>query len=133
MVPGIGDQTASDVCCPELERLVAAYHTARTLGARPLATSAARELELLGEDVTRRLGRGAPRPGNDAGLTPREQEVLRLVAAGLTNRDIGQKLFLSTRTVDMHVRNLLAKLGCRTRTEAARRAGELALAGSAIP
>ncbi|HVM15520.1 MAG TPA: AAA family ATPase [Egibacteraceae bacterium] len=110
-----------------VERLLDAHHTARTLGARPLAATARRELEALGEDVQRRLGRRAAREGGAGGLTPREQQVLRLVAAGLTNRQIAGELFLSPRTVDMHVRNLLAKLGCRTRTEAVRRAGELAL------
>ena len=109
-----------------IARLVAAYHTARALGARPLAALAAHELETLGEDVRRRLGRGAPRLG-DAGLTRRESEVLRLVSKGLTNREIARDLFLSPRTVDVHIRNLLAKLGCRTRTEAARRAAELGL------
>lgn len=64
---------------------------------------------------------------------PRELEVLRLVAAGLTNRETARKLFLSPRTVDMHVRNLFAKLGCRTRTEAVRRAGELALIQPSMP
>lgn len=107
-----------------VERLLAAYNTARALGARPLATAALRELEALGEDVTSLLGR-QPAPPGAAGLTPREREVLRLLAPGLTNRQIASDLFLSPRTVDMHVRNLLAKLDCRTRTEAVHRATEL--------
>lgn len=115
-----------------VERLVGAYHTARVLGARPLAATALRELEVLGEDVEGRLGRRAARQCDPAGVTPREREVLSLVATGLTNREIARELFLSPRTVDMHVRNLLSKLGCRTRTEAVRRAGELVLLEPAI-
>jgi DNA-binding NarL/FixJ family response regulator len=52
---------------------------------------------------------------------------MRLVAAGRTNREIARELFLSSRTVDMHVRNILAKLRCRSRTEATTRAGDLGL------
>jgi DNA-binding CsgD family transcriptional regulator/tetratricopeptide (TPR) repeat protein len=112
-----------------LERLRDSYLTARKLGAKPLAADAAREVEALGESVVRRLGRRAARDANGAGLTGRELEVMRLVAVGRTNREIAQQLFLSPRTVDMHVRNILRKLSCRTRVEAAHRASELGLLG----
>jgi DNA-binding CsgD family transcriptional regulator len=110
-----------------LERLGDAYRTARKLGARPLAAAAAGEVAALGESVVRRLGRRAAADANGAGLSRRELEVVRHVAAGRTNREIAQELFLSPRTVDMHVRNILHKLGCRSRVEAAQRAGELGL------
>jgi DNA-binding NarL/FixJ family response regulator len=100
-----------------IDRLTDAYRTARKLGARPLAGSAAEELQALGESVEVRSG----------GLSRRELEVLRLAAEGLTNREIATRLFLSKRTVDMHVRNLLAKLGCRSRVQAAQRARSLQL------
>ena len=52
-------------------------------------------------------------------LTSREAEVLRLVAAGHSNREIGAELFIATKTVSVHVSNILAKLGAASRTEAA--------------
>jgi non-specific serine/threonine protein kinase len=54
-----------------------------------------------------------------AGLTTREEEVLRLLAEGLADREIGEALFISRRTVNGHVTNLLAKLGLESRTAAA--------------
>ena len=104
-----------------------AYRTARRLGARPLATRCALQLQEWGEPVEERLGRRAAGDVERGGLTRREIDVLRLVAVGRTNREVAGTLYLSPRTVDMHVRNLLAKLGCRSRTEAARRATELNL------
>jgi DNA-binding CsgD family transcriptional regulator len=112
---------------PALERLGDAYRTARKLGARPLASEAASEVAALGESVSRRLGSHAAAETDGAGLTRRELEVVRLVAVGRTNREVAQELFLSPRTVDMHVRNILRKLACRSRVEAAHRAGELGL------
>jgi DNA-binding NarL/FixJ family response regulator len=111
-----------------LERLGGAYRTARKLGAQPLASEAAQEVAALGESVAQRLGsRAEAAAGDGAGLTRRELEVLRHVSIGRTNREIAQELFISQRTVDMHVRNLLAKLDCRSRVEASHRAGELGL------
>jgi predicted ATPase/DNA-binding CsgD family transcriptional regulator len=105
-----------------VERLTEAYRTASKLGARPLGEEAVRQLVALGEQVERRLGRRAAGQRERAGLTRRELEVVRLVAVGRTNREIGQELFLSARTVEMHVGNVLAKLDCRTRTEVAHKA-----------
>ena len=89
--------------------------------------TAAREVAALGESVAQRLGGRAAADADGVQLTRRELEVLRLVAVGRTNREIAQELFLSPRTVDMHVRNLLGKLDCRSRVEASHRAGELGL------
>jgi DNA-binding NarL/FixJ family response regulator len=57
--------------------------------------------------------------GGVAALTPREREVLRLMSRGLSNRQIGEELFISQKTASVHVSNILAKLGAATRTEAA--------------
>jgi DNA-binding NarL/FixJ family response regulator len=110
-----------------LERLCDSYRCATKLGARPLAAEAAKEVAALGESVAQRLGSRAAAVADDVQLTRRELEVLRHVAVGRTNREIAQELFISQRTVDMHVRNLLGKLDCRSRVEASHRAGELGL------
>jgi DNA-binding NarL/FixJ family response regulator len=85
---------------------------------------------LLAPAVTRRLisefakTRRAPAdapvavPGALAALTPRETEVLRLIAAGLSNTEIAGRLFVTEETVKTHVSRILAKLGLRDRTQA---------------
>ena len=60
-------------------------------------------------------------------LSERELEVLRLITAGLSNREIAEKLIISTGTAKTHVHNVCGKLGVRNRTEAATRAKELGL------
>jgi DNA-binding NarL/FixJ family response regulator len=110
-----------------LDHLASAYRTARGLGARPLASEVAREVSLLGESVSLRLGVRAAADADGAGLSRRELEVVRLLSGGATNREIAEQLVLSRRTVDMHVRNILRKLDCRSRVEAAKKAGELGL------
>ena len=52
------------------------------------------------------------------GLTERELDVLRLLANGHTNRQIGQALYMSPKTASVHVSRILSKLGVKTRTEA---------------
>ena len=86
-------------------------------GAVHYRDEAARELRKLGRAVARPAGDGQD-PGV-AGLTPRELEVVELVAAGRTNREIAGQLFLSVRTVDRHVSRIFGKLGVNTRAAAA--------------
>lgn len=82
------------------------------LGARHDADRAAALLRDLGV-------RGRTGPKDVGLLTEREREVLQLLAQGLTNREIGARLFLSAKTVEHHVGAVLRKLGVKTRTEAA--------------
>ena len=65
------------------------------------------------------LGAGAAAAGLPDGLSAREAQILRLVARGLSNREIGAELFISQHTAANHVRSILRKTGCGNRTEAA--------------
>jgi len=67
-------------------------------------------------------------PGLVEPLTERERDVLRLMAAGLSNPEIGQELYLSLNTIKTHIRGIYGKLGVNNRTQAANRARELGLA-----
>ncbi len=93
----------------------AARETAVRLGAAPLL----REVDAL---IRRgRLTESSPADGPGAVSTPltaREQDVLRLLALGRSNRQIGEELFISGKTASVHVSNILAKLGAASRGEA---------------
>jgi DNA-binding NarL/FixJ family response regulator len=101
----------------------AARDTASRLRAAPLGAAL--------DDLARRArldpgngnrdGHGSGSAGTSplAGLTDREREVLRLIARGMSNRDIGTELFISPKTASVHVSNILGKLGAASRTEAA--------------
>jgi DNA-binding CsgD family transcriptional regulator len=89
------------------EQAESVAETARRLGAPPLLSL---------------VGAAAPAPaaaGPRLTLTPRESEILALVAEGRSNGEIGRQLFISTKTVSVHVSNILGKLGAAGRTEAA--------------
>ncbi|MFC7490740.1 MULTISPECIES: helix-turn-helix transcriptional regulator [unclassified Knoellia] len=88
-----------------------AREVATRLGAAPL-------LAELDDLAAATAANGTTGAGPDA-LTPREQEVLELVARGLSNGQVGQQLFISTKTASVHVSRILAKLGAASRTEAA--------------
>jgi DNA-binding CsgD family transcriptional regulator len=105
-----GDRQAS------VAALRAAHAAAVALGAGPLL----RDLEALAKRARIALP-AAPSAAVQApfDLTPRELTVLELVAAGRTNRQIAEELYLSTRTVDVHVHRILAKLDAANRVEAA--------------
>ena len=109
-----------------------AHQTAVALGAAPLR----REIELLAKRGRLRLEQpvetpAAPTAPSSAavslGLTQRELEVLVLVAEGQTNRQIGQTLFITSKTAGVHVSRILAKLGVTGRGEAAAVAHRLGL------
>jgi DNA-binding CsgD family transcriptional regulator len=109
------------------QELLLAIEVADRLGARPLRSALgelARRARLADRPAPGAADRAA-RPGGAAargpvaGLTSREVEVLRLLAAGMSNREIGAELFIATKTASVHVSNILAKLGAASRTEAA--------------
>jgi DNA-binding CsgD family transcriptional regulator len=112
---------AAGETAPAADQLREAHEIFAGLGAARAAGQCAAGLVALGRKPPRRA-RGGRRADI---LSRRESEVMALVAQGLTSRDIGGHLFLSPRTVEMHVQNSLDKLGCRTRAEAVRRLTEL--------
>jgi predicted ATPase/DNA-binding CsgD family transcriptional regulator len=90
----------------------------RGLGAERFAAEWARGRAMRAAEILP-LARRRP-PGHPAGLTAREVEVLRLVAAGLTDAQVAEQLVLSVRTVHSHVRSIYRKLGVSSRTAATR-------------
>jgi DNA-binding NarL/FixJ family response regulator len=85
----------------------------RVRGGEPVFTPSLAGLVL---DEFRRVASGSG-DSREPGLTPRENEVLKLVAKGYTYKEIGEKLFISTKTVQNHVQNILTKLQLRKRYE----------------
>ena len=103
-----------------------AHAELQRIGARPLAALVARELRDLGARDIPRGPRRSTRT-NDAKLTTRELDVLALLADGLRNADIADRLVVSRRTVDHHVSSILRKLGVRNRGEAVAAATRIGL------
>ncbi|MFJ3797549.1 AAA family ATPase [Streptomyces sp. NPDC090088] len=109
----------------ELLRLSGAV--AEHLGARPLADAVALLAQRARLTLTATTPRQALDPAENLGLTSRERDVLRLVSAGRTNRQIAEELFISPKTASVHVSNILGKLGVSGRGEAAAVAHRLEL------
>jgi DNA-binding NarL/FixJ family response regulator len=106
------------------DALASARATAATLGAQPLLD----EIELIARRARVRTGdQEGDVPGEVAALTLRELDVLRLIAEGRTNPEIGKELYMSPKTASVHVSRILAKLDVKTRTEAAGVAHRLGL------
>jgi DNA-binding NarL/FixJ family response regulator len=101
-----------------LAELRRAHAIAVDLGALPLQ----RDIEALAKRARMSLveeAKGSMSRGRQFDLTSREREVLGLVAAGRTNRQIAEDLFITEKTAGVHVSNILGKLGVERRTEAA--------------
>jgi DNA-binding CsgD family transcriptional regulator/tetratricopeptide (TPR) repeat protein len=121
------DQGGSrDQAAPLLE---SSWAAAAGLGAGPLRAgieSLARRAR-IGLEPAAADADAVAEPGEELGLTPREREVLTLVADGRSNRQIAEELFISPKTASVHVSNILAKLGVANRAEAAVAAHRLGL------
>jgi DNA-binding NarL/FixJ family response regulator len=95
-------------------QLRAALDTFEGLGAEPWAERARSELRASGETARKRD------PSTLSQLTPQELQIARMVAEGLSNKEVAAQLFLSPRTIDAHLRDVFAKLGLTSRTQVAR-------------
>jgi DNA-binding NarL/FixJ family response regulator len=98
-------------------RLRQAAELATRLGAQPLLQQITRLARRARIDLPHAAGQAGP--VTPFGLTSRELEVLRLVAAGRSNQQIAGELFISPKTASVHVSNILGKLGVTSRVEAA--------------
>jgi DNA-binding CsgD family transcriptional regulator len=88
-----------------------------TRGQDRLAAAARSLLQKAGAPVSRSRADGSLPPAlREAGISRREREVLTLLAEGLANREIADRLYLSPRTVERHIANMTAKTGLRTRS-----------------
>jgi DNA-binding CsgD family transcriptional regulator len=92
---------------PHLEEALASFES---MGTRPWAEQASRELRASGKTARARD------PSTIFDLTPQELQVARFVSQGLTNREVAERLFLSPRTVDYHLRKIFVKLGITSRS-----------------
>jgi DNA-binding NarL/FixJ family response regulator/tetratricopeptide (TPR) repeat protein len=93
-------------------------------GAQTIVAAAEKRLRAIGVRTWRR------RAGGGAALTERERAIAHLIAEGATNPEIAQQLFLSRKTVERHVSNVLKKAGARNRAELAARVAELEVEGA---
>ncbi|QIZ00373.2 response regulator [Streptomyces sp. S1D4-11] len=100
--------------------LVAAVRTVASGQSMLDPTTTARLMRSLRADPTE-----TPALAPELGLSPRERDILALIGDGLTNREIGKKLYLSEKTVKNHISRLLAKLGVQRRVQAAVLASQL--------
>jgi len=141
----LGEEAEADRCfAAALEmdrRMRSVVHTGETLAhhaafaaatgrfgqARELAGEARRLAEPIGHVRVLRLLETVARPLGPDGLTGRELEVLRLLAGGLSNQEIGERLHISTNTAANHVRSILMKTGAANRTQAAMYAASRAI------
>jgi DNA-binding CsgD family transcriptional regulator/tetratricopeptide (TPR) repeat protein len=111
-----------------VSELTSAYNQLSSCGASRRIDEAAHALRKLGRTVPR-AHRSQPTGSTVLGLTARELDVMERLAAGRTNREIAGELYLSVRTVDRHVSQILAKLGVNTRAAATSQYERTRLAG----
>jgi DNA-binding NarL/FixJ family response regulator len=124
LAAGARGYLTKDASAEEIEAAILDAHAGRT----HLASDVQNRLVELA--VSRAAAPAAPgtRPTPDDGLTPRELEVLKLIAAGLSNTDIEQRLVLSHATVKTHINRIFSKIGARDRAQAVRYAYDHGLA-----
>ncbi len=120
------DEAMALADCDDESDLRRALELLQGLGAAPAAAMVTAKLRAMG---ARRISRGprAPTRANPSGLSNREVDVMLLVADGLRNAEIAERLGVSPKTVDHHVSAILKKVGARDRHEAAKKAATLGL------
>lgn len=118
---GAAGYLLKDVSIQELAEAIRAVMAGGVLIEPSVARKVVAEFARLAAPAAR------PAPALDEPLSERELEILRLLARGMTNREIAQRLYLAEGTVKNYVTNILGKIGARDRTQAALRAQEMGL------